>query len=213
MEAKTARWLGSFLLVAFAVLGFGLQGGRPAADADLLWHFRPELWPQLSLPATWLHLLGGFWSTAVVVAALTVHRRRHGQRDWPFIPSAMLLLAAGLWLFKLSFAAPRPDLWPHLVHESGGGFPSGHSAAAAALALLLCLQLRAAPFWWMLGGTYALCMGLSRLLLGVHYPSDVLGGWLWGAGLVLLLWGMTSRDELEGNFSSSSESRQFETAE
>ncbi|WP_229781365.1 MULTISPECIES: phosphatase PAP2 family protein [Deinococcus] len=91
-------------------------------------------------------------------------------------------------VMKLVFHRVRPELWPRLITENGASFPSGHSTTAAALVTCLVLLLWRTPWRWpvlILGGLYALLMGYGRLVLGVHYPTDVLAGWLTGLSLVL----------------------------
>jgi undecaprenyl-diphosphatase len=102
---------------------------------------------------------------------------------------ALLLTGAmvgeGAWddLLKFSFRRPRPLLFPHPAIHSYS-FPSGHAfATLCLLAILLDLLWRHLPAWGRLvvgiiAGLLALGIGLSRVYLGVHYPSDVVGGWL-----------------------------------
>lgn len=92
-------------------------------------------------------------------------------------------------IFKIGFARDRPDLWQHLVIENGYSFPSGHAMISSALALAIIMlawhtkyRLPAVIF----GITYTLLVGLSRLYLGVHFPSDILAGWC-----ISILWIIT----------------------
>lgn len=72
----------------------------------------------------------------------------------------------------------RPD--PKGVRRpTSSSFPSGHSSASACSAVLLSTLTG----WWIPLVALALAIGWSRLHLRVHYPSDVLAGWLWGAAL------------------------------
>ena len=94
-------------------------------------------------------------------------------------------------LLKMSFAVPRPDVVPHLMPARNASFPSGHSLNAAVVYLTLGLAvgeaLRNRPERrYVLGVAVAatLLVGLSRVYLGVHHPSDVLGGWLVGVAWV-----------------------------
>jgi membrane-associated phospholipid phosphatase len=98
-------------------------------------------------------------------------------------------------LLKLFFARTRPQVIPWLWQEGDSSFPSGHSSMAAALAVTVVALLWRTPYRWpsaVLGVIYTLVMGLSRVYLGVHYPTDVLGGWAlglaWAGGVATLLW-------------------------
>jgi undecaprenyl-diphosphatase len=88
---------------------------------------------------------------------------------------------------KHAFAQPRPaDLAPGiaLVDTSGYGLPSGHAQGAVVLWGLLALHgiLRGAKRWiWVPAALLMLAIGLSRVYLGVHFPTDVLAGWAVGA--------------------------------
>lgn len=84
-------------------------------------------------------------------------------------------------VLKAVFQRDRPQLWQRIITENGHSFPSGHAMASASLALVVMLLLWPTRWrWWAVGGavTYAMAIGLSRLYLGVHYPSDVIAGWL-----------------------------------
>lgn len=88
------------------------------------------------------------------------------------------LLNLGL---KQIFAAPRPDLLPHLDIVNSYSFPSGHAAGNMILfgAIAMLITRRAA---YMVCGVIILLIGVSRTWLGVHWPTDVLAGWIVGLG-------------------------------
>jgi len=90
---------------------------------------------------------------------------------------------------------PRPDLVPHAVEVFTTSFPSGHATDSAAAyltlgALLARLQpaRRLKAYALSLAVLITLAVGLSRLYLGVHWPTDVLAGWTLGGGWALLCW-------------------------
>lgn len=98
----------------------------------------------------------------------------------------------GGWLvstaLKVIFARPRPDIVPHLVDVRDLSFPSGHAMLSAVTyltlgALLARTQTTRATRLFMIAAALflTLIIGLSRIFLGVHYPTDVLGGWCAGA--------------------------------
>jgi undecaprenyl-diphosphatase len=127
-----------------------------------------------------------------VVAALLLWRGRR-RREAGFLVFAVLGSSALSHVFKLWVARPRPDLFPTWLDMPGDwSFPSAHTmqATAAALAWLLVVR-RSRAFWAILLGLAVLLVGLSRLYLQVHFPSDVVAGilaaTLWVAGLHALL--------------------------
>ena len=96
--------------------------------------------------------------------------------------------AALTGVMKLVFHRPRPELWPRLVTESGASFPSGHSMYSAAFVVALILLAWPTRWRWpalVAGTVFTLVVGWSRVDLGVHYPTDVLAGWLSGTAWVL----------------------------
>lgn len=113
---------------------------------------------------------------------------------WKRRPHAGLILlvtpalaGASASILKQIFARPRPELVPHLDAISNLSFPSGHATNAAAILVLAAMLLptRQRGGWISLGIIGAGLIGASRLWLGVHWPSDVLGGFLWGLGFAL----------------------------
>jgi undecaprenyl-diphosphatase len=120
------------------------------------------------------------------------------RREWRFL---LILLAAVLGETLLSsglksmFDRPRPDIVPHLVHVSSKSFPSGHASSAAAifltLAALIAAPLKDRParlYVFAAAGALAFLVGASRVYLGVHYPTDVIGGWSFGAAWAAIVW-------------------------
>lgn len=140
--------------------------------------------------------LGGFAVLALVtlfaIGYLAV------QRKW--IEALTLLVATGGGTaisegLKVGFARPRPDLVAHVVETTSMSFPSGHAMLSAVTyltlgALLAQAQERTSVRGYILGVAIVLTLliGLSRIYLGVHWPTDVLAGWCLGAAWALICW-------------------------
>ncbi len=100
-----------------------------------------------------------------------------------------LILNQGL---KLFFAKPRPHLWTPLIIEHSYSFPSGHALGSAVVYGFLAILLASRYPHYRLGifgGAVVIvsAIGLSRLFLGVHYPTDIIAGYAIG-----LIWLTTS---------------------
>lgn len=128
---------------------------------------------------------------AVWCVVLWFTQRRHDAR---FVLLAMGGAAALNLLAKSIFARARPALWLSLAPEKDYGFPSGHAMLSSALVLtalvLLWKSQLSAPvkrILTVLGALFVLAVGLSRLYLGVHYPSDILASWMASLAWIALL--------------------------
>lgn len=129
---------------------------------------------------------------AVAVIGLWLARLR---REAVAVAVSRALCQALTSLTKLAVARPRPH-WAHPVaHASGYSFPSGHSAAAASvyvpLALVAWSHLRQARLRWaaaIVAGALSVAVAVSRVLLGVHYPSDVVAGLALGVAVTAISW-------------------------
>lgn len=126
--------------------------------------------------------------TLVILAPLAF--RREG-RSVTFLLLAVALAGGFNALIKLGFARPRPHFLSPLRFPSDLSFPSGHSMASAAFALAVYFILvRLSPRRRTLALVvlaWPLAMGMTRIYMGVHYPTDVVGGWALGAASTLLL--------------------------
>lgn len=98
-------------------------------------------------------------------------------------------------LLKLGVDRPRPDLVPHLMRETSLSFPSGHAMMSAVTYLTLgSLLARIVPerrlkiFFILVAVVLTLLVGVSRIYLGVHWPSDVLAGWCAGFAWAIACW-------------------------
>lgn len=114
-----------------------------------------------------------------------------GKRHLAWVLIAVTLIGRGLSeVQKYSIARVRPDLEPHLVVVRTSSFPSGHASSSMIFCTVMALALTAGTRWHRLAVTGAillsLAIGTSRVMLGVHWPSDVIGGWAFGLLWVLL---------------------------
>ncbi|MCI0573383.1 MAG: phosphatase PAP2 family protein [Myxococcaceae bacterium] len=175
----------------------------PSLDSALLRAMRDPADPARLLGPSWvvdtvrdLTALGsGVVTTglAVVLAgALWLQRSRAAALF-------VLLLMAGAQVLvnalKLLVERARPDVVPHLAETVTHSFPSGHAMLAASvyptLAVLLASRSRSralARYFLVVALLVVLLVGVSRVVLGVHYPSDVLGGWALGGAWALAAW-------------------------
>ncbi|UWX03463.1 phosphatase PAP2 family protein [Pseudoxanthomonas sp. NC8] len=106
-----------------------------------------------------------------------------------FTGSALLNLST-----KALFQRQRPSLWESIAPETTFSFPSGHAMGSMTLTTVAVLLAWRTRWRWpvfALAAAFTTLVGLSRPYLGVHYPSDVLGGWAaglaWAAGVYLVL--------------------------
>lgn len=139
--------------------------------------------------------LGGF--TVMTLFGLAgvawlLSQRKRAEAGW--IAASMIGASTINALMKDWIGRPRPTLVPHLVEVTHASFPSGHAMTSAAVYSTLALMLGEGV--QQRGGRVALTLffgalvvliGCSRVYLGVHWPSDVLGGWCFGTAWALLV--------------------------
>jgi undecaprenyl-diphosphatase len=140
--------------------------------------------------------LGGFTvltiTTIVGALLLVFHDRR---RQAVVFVATVLLAQASSEVLKVLYDRERPALVTHGSHVYSQSFPSGHSALAAATFFTLAAVLssletrkRTKAVIFVLAVLFVVGVGISRVYLGVHWPSDVLGGWALGASWAFLAW-------------------------
>jgi undecaprenyl-diphosphatase len=95
---------------------------------------------------------------------------------------------------KLLLHRVRPHLWESLSPEFDFAFPSGHAMSSMTLVAALVILTWGTRWRWLVlsfGGLFVLAIGWTRLYLGVHFPSDILAGWMvslaWAIGVSLLI--------------------------
>jgi undecaprenyl-diphosphatase len=197
------------LAVVLGVWGFievaeeVVEGEARKVDERVLRFLRRADDPALPIGPRWLieaardlTALGGATVLLVVLLAvlgyLAFERKR--REIW------LVTLAAGggvlvSTVLKQLFARERPDIVTHLAPAGTPSFPSGHSMLSAVVYLTLGALLarivarrRVKAYVLALAMLLAFLVGLSRVYLGVHYPTDVLAGWSAGLAWALLCW-------------------------
>ncbi len=192
LTRNTQLGLAVTLLAAAWILGSIVSGGSQIA-------FDQHISAALSLrrgqsPAELISLLQGIsWSGGggpryVIVALIgaLLLRWRSWQSGAAMVMASILSNAASGWM-KDWFARPRPELVPHLDHVNSISYPSGHATSAAVVYLLFALLVPTAARskWLATAALLILLTGWSRIALGVHYPTDVIGGWMLGTAFAL----------------------------
>lgn len=136
--------------------------------------------------------LGGYlfvlFATFIITAFLIRTRRWHRAI---LVTVGVGGAAAITSILKLIFARDRPELWQVLEYESTYSFPSGHATLSFALAMCIVLLLWRTKWRWHIAGValiYIVVIGFSRLYLGVHYPTDILAGWVVAGTWVIATW-------------------------
>ncbi|MEY8840068.1 phosphatase PAP2 family protein, partial [Cribrihabitans sp. XS_ASV171] len=123
----------------------------------------------------------------LAAAGFFLLRRQFGTMFYLLLATGSGILVSGL--AKRAFDRPRPELVPHDSIVYTASFPSGHSMMAAVTYLTLGVliarvlpQRRQKIYVLTILTLIAVMVGISRVYLGVHWPTDVLAGWLGGAG-------------------------------
>ncbi|MDZ4798989.1 MAG: phosphatase PAP2 family protein [Bryobacteraceae bacterium] len=191
-------------LSAFALLADEvMEGGTVGIDRKILMAMRnphnladPVGPPIVEEAARDITALGGNTILAFLTVVIGVYMMLDGKRRlalflWGSVCTGTLMGS----LLKYGFARPRPALVPHSVYVSYSSFPSGHAMLSAVTFLTLGALLarsddrrRMKAFFMLVAAGLTLAVGVTRVYLGVHWPTDVLAGWAAGAIWALLCW-------------------------
>ncbi len=164
-------------------------------DSSVALQLNAIKWPAFDWIMKAASLIGGAMpmTAFTLVLALWFYLRWRRSR-------AVFLLAVmvGATLINVTFKAiwqrPRPSLFTPFVLEPGFSFPSGHSTSSVGFAVALIVLAWKTRWRWLavvFGTFFFVTVGVSRVYLGAHYPSDVIAAWavtlIWVA-LVALVW-------------------------
>ncbi|MBD2189728.1 phosphatase PAP2 family protein [Pseudanabaena mucicola] len=106
------------------------------------------------------------------------------RKQWRSLGHIWLAIGGGgliTFLAKLLFHRHRPDVWISPLPQPDFSFPSGHAMLSMSLVIAIAIlipQKHWRLIWLVTGGVWFIAIAWTRLYLGVHYPSDILGGWL-----------------------------------
>lgn len=181
------------------IAGLAVAVNESAAVGRMDTTLAGDIRPSALAPVTdWVFGVTALGSTGTIVpitvlAVAVLVALRHWR--WALALASSVALTQGVVaLVKLLVSRPRPPAADALSIASGFSFPSGHAATSAALYVTLAfLAARAcrgpARAVIVLAGTLlVLAVGASRVYLGVHYPTDVVAGWLTGGAVALASW-------------------------
>jgi undecaprenyl-diphosphatase len=209
LDVEELTILGVALIIVVAALIFLVLAGRvmegdtQKLDEVIVQWFRRADDPSLPRGPAWMRevgmditALGSFAVLLLLVLAVAGFLWIHQQKRLMML---LLISTGGGFLLnalmKRVFARPRPSVVPHLREVFTPSFPSGHAALSAIVYLTIGVLLfevvkgrKARLYCLAIAMTASGLVGLSRVYLGVHYPSDVLAGWITGIAWAATCW-------------------------
>lgn len=181
-----------------------LQGLRTSADAAV--PIGPGWLRVMMVDITALGDVTGLTLITLAVVGFLLVSRKYATAL--FVAASVVGGATLGTLLKAIFARPRPELVPHLVEVTNASFPSGHAMNSAVVFLTLGALLARTQERWAVriylvavAIVLTLLVGISRVFLGVHWPTDVVAGWCvgaaWATGCGLLARWLQQRRRIE----------------
>jgi len=199
----------SILTIAFLLFAFGFVaqevavGKSLAFDRRVILAFRDPADPSAPIGPAWLlEAARNVTSLGSIVVLAFITLAAAGYLYLARNPTAAWLMLIAVFggialnnLLKAAFGRPRPDLVIPAARVFTASFPSGHASLSAITYLTIGVLLaRNQPsfaislYFIMLAAFLTLVIGISRIYLGVHYPTDVLGGWCIGVAWAIACW-------------------------
>jgi len=216
LERRELTWLAiglgacALLLLFLFLAGEVIEGDTLAFDTKILRALRNPADPSKPIGPAWtesalidLTSLGGSVVLGLFVAAVAgflLLQGRHRTALAVMITSASGELVGAI--LKHAFNRPRPTIVPQLRQVFSTSFPSGHAMESAIVYLTLgAMLMRVADsrvtkaYCLAVAMLLTVIVGVSRVWLGVHYPTDVIGGWMIGLVWASICWLATERVE------------------
>lgn len=195
LVAGTLCWFGFGLIVWLVASGnavrFDRMGLLSARTGEQLGLAGPTLVHEIVRDTTALGgvFLRNLFAIGAVVALLFLKLRREAVLFAATVIAGWLVNTS----LKLLVGRERPQIVPHLMEAGGESFPSGHSFNAAVVYIAMAIAFAAisrrhSVRYTVIGAAMVVSamVAWSRVLLGVHFPTDVVAGWLGGAGWAFL---------------------------
>jgi undecaprenyl-diphosphatase len=184
MDRRVAVGL-ALIAAALAIGLWVVRSGTPGFDPAIIRALAGQReWASLWLGVTRVGDGEVRFPVALLVVGWLAWRKR--GRDAAALFATVAALVAVNSGLKAGFGRARPELLPHLDTVSDLAFPSGHAAQTAVVYVLIALLVDRRLLAFAI--PFTLLVGVSRVILGVHWPSDVIGGWLEGTGFALIGW-------------------------
>ena len=187
-------------VIAFVAIAWAVIAGKTTAFDDVVrYAFYDVRSDGLTVIAKAITFLGNWQSIVILCLILLIAKPTRVKYGIPVSAGALFVTVLNR-LIKIAVERPRPDQLNHLIEESGFSFASGHAISSMFVFGMLIYLVRknfrnraAANVLTVILLIPAFGIGLSRVYLGVHYPTDVLAGWCLGIAVIALTAEVTER--------------------
>ncbi|AFY41902.1 phosphatase PAP2 family protein [Nostoc sp. PCC 7107] len=184
--------LQTFQLLAIQVWQY--QAGLPW-DVPILLAVHSTANAQLDTLAVVLTKLGSFWTVLPILT--TVALILLWQKRWRSLVYLLMTALGSAFINRTAkelWHRLRPDFWTSLAPELDFSFPSGHAMTSITLAIIVLILAWQSSWRWLVcifGSLYVFTIAWTRLYLGVHFPSDIIAGWMvaiaWATGVSMII--------------------------